>query len=279
MTALAPPAAASTHPVSDPRGRVRFSGVLRSEWTKLWTLRSTRWSLLVSVIAMGGLGALVAAVEMSRWSRLPAHDRLTYDAINTAVGGYHLAQLAIGVLGVLVITGEYSTGMIRSSLMAVPRRLPVLWSKIAVYAVVSFVLMLIAALISFFIVQSIVTQHHLQRSISAPGALRTVIGSALFMMVLGIMCVGIGGIVRNTAGGIAFFVALLFVLPGISAILPSSVNDAISPYLPLNAGTTVASHSFDNPHHLSVWGGFALFCGYALVAVIGAAISLRRRDA
>jgi ABC-type transport system involved in multi-copper enzyme maturation permease subunit len=258
---------------------VTLPNVVRSEWTKLWSLRSTRWSLLVSFIAMAGLGPLVAAVQMGRWGQLQPHDRLTYDAINTGVGGYHLAQLAIGVLGVLVITGEYSTGMIRSSLMAAPRRLPVLLAKLIVFAAVTFVLMLIASLISFFVVQAIVTQHHVQHSIGDPGALRTVVGVALFLTVLSIMCLGIGGILRNTAGGIATFVALLFVLPGISAILPTSLDNSISPYLPLNAGTTVASHSFDNPHHLTVWGGFALFCGYAAIAVIGAAVSLMRRDA
>lgn len=261
------------------QGRVTLPHVLRSEWTKLWTLRSTRWSLLVSFIAMAGLGPLIAAVQMSRWSQLQPQDRLGYDAINTGVGGYHLAQLTIGVLGVLVITGEYSTGMIRSSLMAVPRRLPVLWAKLAVYAAVTFALMLIAALISFFAVQAIVTQHHVQHGLGDPGALRTVIGVALFLTVLAVLCLGIGGILRNTAGGIATFVALLFVLPGISAILPASVNDSISPYLPLNAGTTIASHRFDNSHHLTTWGGFGLFCAYAAVAVLGAAISLKRRDA
>ena len=179
----------------------------------------------------------------------------------------------------LVITGEYSTGMIRSSLMAVPRRLPVLVAKIAVFALMTFALMLIASLISFFSVQAIVTQHHVQHSIGAPGALRTVIGAVLFLTVLGMMCVGLGGVLRNTAGGIATFVGLLFVLPGITAILPSTVNDAISPYLPLNAATTVASHSFDNPHHLAVWAGFGLFCGYTLIAIVGAIISLKRRDA
>jgi ABC-2 type transport system permease protein len=261
------------------RGRVTQLNVIRSEWTKLWSLRSTRWSLLASFVSMAGLGVLVAAVQMSRWSQLQPHDRLTYDAINTGVGGYHLAQLAIGVLGVLVISGEYTTGMIRSSMMAVPKRLPVLWAKTGVYAAVTFVLMLIASLISFFVVQAIVTQHHVQHGIGDPGALRTVVGAALFMTVLSVLCVGLGGILRNTAGGIATFVALLFVLPGISAILPASVNNSISPYLPLNAGTTIASHSFDNSHHLSVWGGFAVFCGYALVAMVGASISLMRRDA
>jgi hypothetical protein len=280
MSALATPQApAQPRPTRTYEGRVTLPHVVRSEWTKLWTLRSTRWSLLASFVAMAGLGPLVAAVQMSRWATLQPHDRLTYDAINTGVGGYHLAQLAVGVLGVLVITGEYTTGMIRSSMMAVPRRLPVLWAKLGVYAAVTFVLTLIASLISFFAVQAIVTQHNVQHSLGDPGALRTVVGVALFLTVLAVLCLGIGGMLRNTAGGIATFVALLFVLPGISAILPSSVNDAISPYLPLNAGITVASHSFDNSHHLGVWGGFALFCGYALLAVVGAGISLVRRDA
>jgi ABC-2 type transport system permease protein len=268
--------AAVTHP---PAERVTLPRVLRSEWTKLWTLRSTRWSLLAGFVAMAGLGPLIAAVQMSRWGDLGLHERLTYDSINTGVGGWHLAQLAIGVLGVLVITGEYTTGMIRSSLMAVPRRLPVLWSKLIVFALVTFVLMAIASLISFLAVQAIVTQHHVQHSLSSPGALRTVIGAALFLTVLSMLCLGLGTILRNTAAGIAAFVGLLFVLPGISAILPSSVNDSVSPYLPLNAGTTVASHTFDNTHHLATWAGFGLFCGYAALAIIGGAIVMMRRDA
>jgi ABC-type transport system involved in multi-copper enzyme maturation permease subunit len=253
--------------------------VLRSEWTKLWSLRSTRWSLLASFVMMAGLGPLVAAIQMSRWGQLAPHDRLTYDSINVGVSGYHLAQLAIGVLGVLVISGEYSTGMIRSSIMAVPTRLPVLWAKILVYAAVAFALMLIASLISFFAVQAIVSGHHVQHAISDPGALRTVVGNVLFLTVLGTLCVGLGTVLRNTAGGIATFVALLFVLPGISAILPASVDHAVSKYLPLNAGTTVASHTFDNPYHLGAWVGFAVFCAYAAVAVGTGAFMLKRRDA
>jgi ABC-2 type transport system permease protein len=261
------------------RGRVTQARVLRSEWTKLWSLRSTRWSLLAGFVSMAGLGVLIAAVQMGRWSHLDPHERATYDSLNTAVGGYHLAQLAVGVLGVLVITGEYSTGMIRSSLMAVPRRLPVLWAKIAVYAAVTFLLSLIASFIAFFAVQAVVTQHHQQHALGDPGALRVVIGVALFLTVLGIMCTGIGALVRNTAGAIALFVGLLFVLPGITAILPSSLAASISPYLPLSTGTAVATSTFDNSHHLSPWGGFALFCGYAAVCVAAGAISLMRRDA
>jgi len=253
--------------------------VVRSEWTKLWSLRSTRWSLLAAFVAMVALGIIISAVQMGRWNQMPVHDRAMYDSIDTGVGGYHLAQLAIGVLGVLIISGEYATGMIRSSAMAVPHRLPVLWAKLAVYAAVTFVLMLVATFISFFAVQAIVASHHVDHALSDPHALRAVVGTALFLTVLGALGVGLGALVRNTAGGIASFVGLLFVLPGITAILPASVSDAINPYLPLNAGFTVTTSTFENSHHLSPWGGFALFCGYAAVAVAAAAVGLVRRDA
>jgi ABC-2 type transport system permease protein len=261
------------------RGRVTQRRVARSEWTKLWSLRSTRWSLLAAVVSMVGIGLIISAVQMSRWSSLSLHDRSTFDSIDVGVSGYHLALLAIGVLGVLVISGEYSTGMIRSSLMAVPKRLPVLWAKLGVFCAVTFVLMLAATFVSFFGVQGIVTSHHVQHSLGDPHALRAVVGTALFLTVLGALGVGLGALVRNTAGGIASFVGLLFVLPGITALLPASTGDAISPYLPLNAGTTVASSTFDNSHHLSTWAGFAVFCSYTAVIIAAAAVRLARADA
>jgi hypothetical protein len=155
----------------------------------------------------------------------------------------------------------------------------VLWAKLAVYAVVTFGLMLVASFVSFFAVQAIVTQHHQQHALSDPGALRVVVGTALFLTVLGAFSLALGTIVRNTAGGIALFVGLLFVLPGIAAILPAATADAIDPYLPLNAGSGVMAAVFESSHHLSPWGGFAVFCGYTAVAVVGAALTLRRRDA
>jgi ABC-2 type transport system permease protein len=261
------------------RGRVTQRRVVRSEWTKLWTLRSTRWSLLAAVAATIGIALIVAAVQMNRWTSLSPHDRSTFDSIDVGVGGYHLAQLAIGVLGVLVISGEYSTGMIRSSLMAVPKRLPVLWAKLSVFCAVTFVLMLAATLIAFFGVQAIVSSRHVQHSLGDPHALRTVVGTALFLTVLGALGLGLAALIRNTAGGIAAFVGLVFVLPGITALLPASTGDAISPYLPLDAGTTVASSTFDNPHHLSTWGGFAVFCGYTALIIVAAAARLVRTDA
>jgi ABC-2 type transport system permease protein len=260
-------------------GRVTQLRVLRSEWTKLWTLRSTRWSFVAAVIAMGALGPLVAAVQMSRWTDLEAHERTVYDSIDTGVGGYHLAQLAIGVLGVLVISGEYSTGMIRSSLVAVPRRLPVLWAKLGVFGAATFGLMLAASFVSFFAVQAIVRQRHVQHTLGDPHALRAVVGTALFLTVLGALALGLGALVRSTAAGIALFVFLLFVLPGTAAILPASVANSVNPYLPLNAGFAVTTSTFENSHHLAPWAGFALFCGYAAVALGAAAVALLRRDA
>jgi ABC-2 type transport system permease protein len=275
MSALTSRNGISRAPVEVPG--VSFPRVVLSEWTKLWSLRSTRWVLLVSFIAMAAPGPIIAAVQMARWAHLSLHDRATFNSIDAGVGGWHLAQLGIGVLGVLIISGEYSTGMIRSSLMAVPRRLPVLAAKVLVYAGVCFVLMLVATLISYLVTQAIVSGHHLQHGLGSP-ALRVVVGNILFLTVLGAMCVGLGCWVRNSAGGIAAFVGLIFVLSGLVDILPVSIGNAVNPYLPLNAGTGVATYHFDNSHHLSPWGGFALFCGYTLVILIGAAVTLLRRD-
>ena len=234
--------------------------------------------LAVWFLGMALPGPVIAGDDMARWAHLSAHARAIIDPIDAGVGGWHLAQLGIGVLGVLIISGEYTTGMIRSSLMAVPRRLPVLLAKALVYAAVVCTLMLIATLVSFFGTQAILSIHHVQQGIGAPGALRVFAGNVLFLTVLGVMCVGLGGWVRNSAGGIAAFAGLLFVLSGLFDILPQSVNNAVSPYLPLNAGTGVATQVFENSHHLSPWGGFAVFCGYTVIILLGAALTLLRRD-
>ncbi len=155
--------------------------------------------------------------------------------------GSQIAQLAIGVLGVLVITGEYSTGMIRATLAAVPKRLPVLWAKAAVYAAVTLALMLPAVLIAFFVSQSILSRHTSNIAFSRPGVARAVIGAALYLTVIGVFGLALGAIVRNTAGGIATFAAILFVLPPLMNVLPKSWNDAATPYLPGNAGSAIMS--------------------------------------
>jgi ABC-2 type transport system permease protein len=260
------------------RERVTQTRVIRSEWTKLWSLRSTRWTLLVAIIGMAGLGPLIATVQMNRWFHMSPDDRLHFNPINTGLGGYHFAQLAIGVLGVLVLSGEYSTGQIRSTFMAVPKRLPVLWAKAGTFAAVTFVLMLVSGLIAFLASQSILTQHHVQTTLGHAPALRSWVGAALYLAVLSVLALSLGAIVRNTAGGIALFAGLLFVVPGLAAILPTSTQNAINPYLPSVAGTGILSGTRD-AFTFSPWGGFGLFCGYALLALVVAAILMRRRDA
>jgi hypothetical protein len=270
--------AVSTLPRLAHTGKVTQARVILSEWTKLRSLRSTRWSLLVAVLFTIGLPCLFGAVTSSHWGSMSPHEQADRHPLDIALAGVNLSQLAIGVLGVLVITGEYSTGMIRASMTAVPKRLPVLWAKIAVYATVSFLLMLPSVLIAFFASQAIISHHQpLDISFSAHGVARSVIGGALYLMVIGIFTLGIGAITRSTAGGISAFAGIMFVIPPLMNVLPTSWNNGISPYLPSNAGRAVFSltHGSDS---LAPWPGFALFCGYAILAIAIGAVLLLRRD-
>ena len=259
-------------------GRVTQARVALSEWTKLRSLRSTRWSLLVGTVLAIGLPLIFATVIASRWSHLSPHERADRHPLDVALAGVTIAQLAIGVLGVLVITGEYSTGMIRSTMIAVPKRLPVLWAKAGVYAAVVFALMLPAVLLAFFGSQAILRNHHiLQLSFTHPGVPRTVIGGAVYLMLVGVFCLGLGAIVRNTAGGIAVFAAIMFVIPPLLNILPSDWNNAINPYLPSSAGNSIFTLHPD-AHSLAPWPGFLLFLGYTALSIGIAAVLLVRRD-
>src|SRR5258708_14168647 len=164
------------------RGRLTQMRVALSEWTKFASLRSTRWSLVVGVLVKIAFPILFAAVAASHWAHMSASDRAGRHPLDIALAGVNVAQLAIAVLGVLVITGEYSTGMIRSTMIAVPKRLPVLWAKIAVYAAVSFILTLPAVLVAFFASQAVLSRHHiLQISFGDPGVARSVLGGALYV--------------------------------------------------------------------------------------------------
>ena len=261
------------------QGRVTQLRIVRSEWTKLITLRSTLWSLFTAVILTIGLPLLFAAVTSSHWGSMGPHERADRHPLDIALAGVNLSQLAIGVLGVLVITGEYSTGMIRASLTAVPKRLPVLWAKTAVYALVSFLLMVPSVLIAFFASQAILSKHDiLQISFGHGGVARAVFGGAVYLALLAVLTVALGTIVRNTAGGIAVFAAIFFVIPPLLNILPASWNNAISPYLPDAAGRSIFSLTH-GAHDLAPAPGLALFAGYCAVALAIAALVLVRRDA
>jgi ABC-2 type transport system permease protein len=261
-----------------PHGRVTLPRVLLSEWTKLRSVRSTMWSFFAALLMTIGFPVLFSFVVRSHWSHMSPREQADRHPLDVALVGTHIAQLAIGVLGVLVISAEYSTGMIRASMTAVPRRLPVLWAKTAVFAAVTFVLMLPAVLLAFFLSQTIFRAHHiLEISFSHPGVARTVCAGAVYLALIGVFALGLGAIVRNTAGGIALFAGLLFVVPPLLLLLPSSWNDAISPYLPSNAGDSIVTLA-PGSGSLSPWAGFFVLLGYAAASIAIAAGLLVRRD-
>ena len=270
----------SSRPTFGPKPGVRVTPlrVARSEWIKFRSVRSTYWSSLVTVLLTIGIGILVCVIFNARWTHLAPHDRAEFKPLRASLVGVNFAQLAIGVLGVLVITAEYTTGMIRASLSAVPKRLPVLWAKTIVFAAVAFAMTLPAIFIVFFAGQAILTGHHINISISHPGVVRALIGAALYLMVMGVFGLGLGAILRSTAGGISALAAIVFVLPPIITLFPASFANSVSPYLPSNAGGAVWTINPD-ANTLAPWAGFAVFCGYAVASVLIAAVLLKRRDA
>ncbi len=259
-------------------GRLSFRRVLLSEWTKLRSVRSTKWSLVVGFLLTIAFPVLFAFVTSSHWGSMSPHERADRHPLDIALAGVNVAQLAIAVLGVLLITAEYSTGSIRSTFTAVPKRLPVLWAKVLDYAVVSVVLMVPAVLASFFASQAILARHDiLQISFTQPGVARSVFGGALYVTLVGIFALAIGAIVRNTAGGIATFAGIFFVIPPLMNILPLSWNNAITQYLPSEAGRQLFALQHA-PHTLSPLAGGLLFAGYCAAALVIAAALVVRRD-
>ena len=263
--------------VTPARGRVTQRGVFRSEWTKLYSVRSGRYSLLAAAVMTIGFGIIASVANVSRWSSMSAADKASFDPLATSLLGVRFAVLAIGVLGVLLITGEYTTGMIRSTMTAVPKRLPALWAKTGVYALAALVVSVPAALIAFFAGQAILSGQHIQIAFSHSGVPGAVLGAGVFLMLAGLFAMGLGAIMRNTAAGIASFAGIMFVLPPLVTILPSSISSSITPYLPSDAGDAMMQIG-QHAHTLSPGAGAAVLAGYAAAAIAAAAILLVRRD-
>jgi ABC-2 type transport system permease protein len=274
-TATATPPSA-TAPAADGRGKVTQLRVVNSEWIKLRTLRSTPITLLVAVVVMVGLGILVTYLHASHPDRHGHVDQVNGAELSLAM--YRLAQLAIGVLGVLIISGEYSTGMIRASLAAVPKRLPVLWAKAGVYAAVVLVLMTVASLVAFFGGQAVLSSYTGAAHLSDPGVTRVVFGTALYLTLVGLLGVAFGALIRNSAGAIAALFGVLLVLPGLADLLPATWTPNVVPYLPSEAGGALL-HVVPDPASMAPWSGFAVMAAYAVVLLAVAALLLKRRDA
>jgi ABC-2 type transport system permease protein len=257
--------------------RVTQARVLRSEWTKLRSLASTAWSLLTAVVLVVGFGAMYDMVRVARPPRQAA-DVASFDPTAISLTGIHLAQLAIGVLGVLLITGEHATGTIRISFAAVPRRLPVLWGKAIAFALTTLVLCVPATFAAFLVGQSILSSEHLDTTLSHPGTTRAVLGAALYLTVVGLLGLGLGALLRNTAAAIAALFGVLFALQIVVGLLPATSSDQVDKYLPAPAGIAVTNVRPD-PTSLGPWTGFGLLCLYTAIVLGLAAWQLRRRDA
>jgi len=260
-----------------PDARVTQGRVILSEWIKLRSLRSTLFALLAAVVLTVGLGVLITGLRANDFNQ-NGPPGPHFDATLVSLRGIYLSQLPVGVLGVLVITGEYATGMIRATLAAVPRRLPVLWAKALVFAVVVFVVGGIASLLAFVGGQAMLSGAGIHVGLGSPGAARAVLGGALYLTVVGLLGVGLGFLIRNTAGAIATLFGLLLVLPAIANALPSSLYNDVFRYLPMIAGTQ-AMTTVRDPSLLTPWRGIGVFALYAVVAIGAGAVGLQRRDA
>ncbi len=275
MSTIATPT--SSAPPSTPRGPL-LPAILRSEWTKFLSLRSSFWTLVSALAATIGLGAILSATYVAHYSHMTGAERARFDPVSISLSGLMLAQLAIGVLGILIVSGEYSTGLIRSTFAAVPQRRLVLVAKGVVLTVVIAVVGIAASLVAFFLGQAILSGHGLQTTIQAPGVLRAVVGGGLYLTVLSLLALGLGTLIRHSAGAIAALFGLLLVLPGIVQALPASWANIIGPYLPSNAGEAIFQVG-KHAHSLGPWVGFGVFCAYAAAALLAAGLSLTRRDA
>jgi ABC-2 type transport system permease protein len=254
-----------------------FGDVAKSEWTKLRSVRSTYWTVLTAVLLGIGLGAAISAGNASAYNDLSASDKALFDPTSLSTAGLFFAQLSLGVLAILMITAEYSTGTIRTTFAAVPQRGYPLLAKSLLVSLVSLVLGTAIAFSAFFICHAIFAHYDLAVPLSDPGVMRAVIGAGLYISVLVLFAIGLGTIIRHTAGAITALVAVVFIVPIVSNLLPDSWQEHFSRYLPANAGGSI-TQVIHTPNSLNPWPGFFVFLGWAVLALGIGWFLLRTRD-
>lgn len=279
-TTTAPGLQLSTLPPAT--GRAGLVGALRSEFTKLRSVRSTYWTLLLLVVVSVGIGAAISAGVAGSWSTMSPADKLTFDATQVSLFAFfQLGQLVIAVIGALAITAEYSTGMIRTSLTAQPRRGVVYAAKAIVFTGVALVVSLVTSFIAFFLGQALLSSTGVSATLSDPHVLRAIIGSALFVTLVGLIAFAVGAIIRHTAGAITIVIAAMFVIPIIVQLLPHTWREDMVRFMPDSAGrvisVTVSGNTF--PHLWSAWPQFGVTAVYAAVLLGVGAYLFRKRDA
>ena len=258
-----------------------FGRLLHGEWTKFRSVRSTLWSLVILIVADVALTAILTAAIVKQWNTLDPDRKahFTTDPGGTILGsGVELGQLAVCVLGVLVIASEYTTGMIRSSLLAAPTRLPILGAKAAVLAMTVFVVAELGAFPSFAIGSAIV-HSKADVSMSSPGAMRAIVGTGLYLTMLALFALAIGALTRHAAAGITTVIGFVLVLAPLAQLLPGSVGKHIHAYLPSEAGRLVMQTSQHSGDLLTPWQGYGVFALWTAALLIAAGFLIRLRDA
>lgn len=261
-----------------PPGRYSMRGLLASEWTKLRTVRSTMWTIGITIALGVGLSAIASAETAAHWSTMSIGDKVTFDPTQTSLIGVAFGQLVIGILGVLVMSAEYGTGTIRATLSAAPKRPKVLIAKATIFGLVALVVSEVVSFIAFFLGQALLTAPATHATLSSPEALRQVVGAGLYLFVLGLFALGLATIIRHTAGAISAFVGTLLVLPLIVEALPESLARDIRRFLPANIGNSITS-AHPGRFVFSPWTGLAVLSCYAAAALIVGGVLFVRRDA
>jgi ABC-2 type transport system permease protein len=268
-------APARTRAVPPALRRPGLPGTLRSELTKILSVRSTYWTLLAQVVASIGWAVLFCAGTVSHpGGRINA-------AFASLMGQVALGELVIVVLGALVITSEYSTGMIRTSLAVMPRRGVLYAAKAMVFAAVTLTVSLVTSFADFFVGQAILASKHLNTTLAQPDVLRAVLLSAAIVTVFGLLAYGTGAIIRHTPGAITSMIGVIFLVPLLAQALPTPWYHEIVRWLPGGQALSPIASSGPpaSPYLFSAWGEFAVFCGYAVVLLALGAWSFIRRDA
>ena len=266
-----------TRAASQAEGRYGFRHVTRMEWLKLRSVRSTWWTLLVLAVALIGLAILVMARQ--HWATMSPPDRASFDPANDSFGGLIIGQLAIGVLGVLAVTSEFSSGMIRATFAAAPRRPLVLAAKAAIVAAVTVAAGEILAFVAFGVGEVVLKNPAPHASLGQPGVLRAVLMAGAYPALIALIGLGLGALIRHTAGAISAVVGVLFVLPLILVPLGTSIQNAAGKFMPMLIAENSLTAVKPVAHSLSPGVGFAMLCLYAAAALAAGGWALARRDA
>ena len=260
--------------VSDVAGEVSFRGALVSEWLKLRTLRSTVGVLLLAMVGMLAIGLAVAYNTRHLSRSLDANDLVA----SAPLQGYYLGQLLIGALGVLLVTSEFSSGMVRTTFTVVPRRLPVLWAKLLVLVGAALTTMVAMSFVAFLAAEGLISHYRTGISLSDPGALRVVIGTGVYLTLVGVIGAAVGWIVRSTPGSLVAYLGIILVVPALVGNAFGHGGKVVAKYLPSQAGGAFTQINPDGPS-LHPWPGLGVMALWAVVLVGVAAFTLRRRDA